>query len=104
MNPDFLDLLRALLAANARFVVVGAYGVGVHGRPRATKYLDVGRTGRREPKVIKALVAFGAPLMGSPRMTWKLPGRAPATTSAFGKSRPGPRRWVHMGFSATQTR
>jgi hypothetical protein len=35
MNPDFLDLLRALSDANARFLVVGAYAVGVHGRPRA---------------------------------------------------------------------
>jgi hypothetical protein len=41
MTPDFLDLLRALLAADARFMIVGAYAVGVHGRPRATKDLDV---------------------------------------------------------------
>jgi hypothetical protein len=41
MSPDFLDLLRAFSAANARFLVVGAYAVGVHGRPRATKDLDV---------------------------------------------------------------
>jgi len=32
MSPDFLDLLRALLGADARFLVVGAYAVGVHGR------------------------------------------------------------------------
>lgn len=41
MSPDFLDLLRAFSVANARFLVVGAYAVGVHGRPRATKDLDV---------------------------------------------------------------
>jgi len=41
MSPDFLDLLRALLVADARFMVVGAYAVGVYGRPRATKDLDV---------------------------------------------------------------
>jgi hypothetical protein len=40
MNPDFLDLLRALLGAEAGFLVVGAYAVGIHGRPRATKDLD----------------------------------------------------------------
>lgn len=39
MSPDFLDLLRALLGADVRFLVVGAYAVGVHGRPRATNYL-----------------------------------------------------------------
>jgi hypothetical protein len=66
MNPDFLDLLRSLLAADARFMVVGAYAVGVHGRPRATKDLDVWVEASAEnaPKVIKALVDFGAPLMG----------------------------------------
>ncbi len=66
MNPDFLDLLRALLAADVRFMVVGAYAVGVHGRPRATKDLDVWVEASVEnaPKVMKALREFGAPLMG----------------------------------------
>ena len=41
MNEDFLDLLSALSVANAKFLVVGAYAVGIHGRPRATKDLDV---------------------------------------------------------------
>ena len=41
MNEDFLDLLTALNAVDARFLVVGAYAVGIHGRPRATKDLDV---------------------------------------------------------------
>jgi hypothetical protein len=41
MIPDFLDLLRALLAADARFMIVGPYAVAVHGRPRAKKDLDV---------------------------------------------------------------
>jgi len=31
MSPDFLDLLRALLGADVRFLIVGAYAVGVHG-------------------------------------------------------------------------
>jgi hypothetical protein len=41
LNDDFLDLLIALSDAEARFLVVGAYAVGVHGHPRATKDLDV---------------------------------------------------------------
>jgi hypothetical protein len=41
MNADSLDLPTALNAVEARFLVVGAYAVGVHGRPRATKDLDV---------------------------------------------------------------
>jgi hypothetical protein len=41
MNPDFVDLLRAFNAANVRFLVVGAYALALHGRPRATGDLDV---------------------------------------------------------------
>ncbi len=66
MNPDFLDLLRALLAADAKFLVVGAYAVGVHGHPRATKDFDVWVEASVDnaPRVVEALRAFGAPLMG----------------------------------------
>src|SRR5450755_216941 len=64
MSPDFLDLLRALLGADARFLVVGGYAVGVHGRPRATKDLDVWieASAVNAPKVLQALRDFGAPL------------------------------------------
>jgi hypothetical protein len=41
VNQDFLDLLSAFNAAEVRYLVVGAYAVGVHGHPRATKDLDV---------------------------------------------------------------
>jgi len=66
MNPDFVDLLRALLDAEAHFLVVGAYALGVHGRPRATKDFDVWveASVQNAPRVIEALKAFGAPLMG----------------------------------------
>jgi hypothetical protein len=76
MNPDFLDLLRSLLAADARFMVVGAYAVGVHGRPRATKDLDVWVEPSVEnaPRVITALLDFGAPLMGLTAKDLETPG------------------------------
>jgi hypothetical protein len=47
-------------------MVVGAYAVAIHGRPRATKDLDVWVEPSVEnaPKVIRALQDFGAPLMG----------------------------------------
>lgn len=47
-------------------MVVGAYAVGVHGRPRATKDLDVWVEASpvNAPRVIAALREFGAPLMG----------------------------------------
>jgi len=44
MNDDFLDLIIALSDAEARFLVVGGYAVGVHGHPRATKDLDISRS------------------------------------------------------------
>ena len=34
MNPDFVDLLRAFTEANVRFLIVGAYALALHGRPR----------------------------------------------------------------------
>lgn len=65
MNEDFLDLLRALSAADARFLIVGAYAVAIHGRPRATGDLDVWVKASREnaSKVLRGLKEFGAPLM-----------------------------------------
>jgi hypothetical protein len=66
MNPDFLDLLRAFSAADVRFLIVGAYALAVHGRPRATGDLDVwvDATPPNAARVFRALAAFGAPLVG----------------------------------------
>jgi hypothetical protein len=64
MNPDFVDLLRAFIAAEVRFLIVGAYALALHGRPRATGDLDVWieATPQNAARVMKALAAFGAPL------------------------------------------
>jgi hypothetical protein len=64
VNPDFVDLLRALSAAEARFLVVGAYAIAFHARPRATGDLDVwiDPTPANAIRVYSALRAFGAPL------------------------------------------
>ncbi len=76
MNPDFLDLLRALLDADVKFMIVGAYAVGVHGHPRATKDLDVwvDASAENAPRVIAALGDFGAPLMGLTEQELHTPG------------------------------
>jgi len=76
MSPDFLDLLRAFSDAEARFLVVGAYAVGVHGHPRATKDLDVwvDATDENAPCVLRGLLAFGAPLMGLTEADLRTPG------------------------------
>ena len=64
MNPDFVDRLRAFAAADVRFLIVGAYALALHGRPRATGDLDVWieATADNATKVVRALTAFGAPL------------------------------------------
>src|ERR1051325_6711105 len=64
MNPDFVDLLRAFIEGEVRFLIVGAYALAHHGRPRATGDLDVwvDPTAGNAPRVIRALEAFGAPL------------------------------------------
>ena len=64
MNPDFVDLLRAFVDADVRFLVVGAYALAVHGRPRGTGDIDiwVDATQENASRVTRALSAFGAPL------------------------------------------
>ena len=63
MNQDFLDLLRAFIDHDVRFLIVGAYALAVHGRPRATGGLNVWveATPENAAKVMSALEHFGAP-------------------------------------------
>jgi hypothetical protein len=64
VNSDFRDLFFELNAAEARYLVVGAYAVTFHGRPRYTKDLDilVDPTPENAARVYKALASYGAPL------------------------------------------
>ena len=64
MNDDFLDLLAALIAADARFLIVGAHALAAHGVPRATGDLDVwvSRDEANAQRVWSALTRFGAPV------------------------------------------
>lgn len=64
MNEDFLDILTALLDEGARFLVVGAHALAVHGLPRATGDLDVwiDRNTENAERVWRALISFGAPV------------------------------------------
>lgn len=64
MHQDFLDLLRAFIDRNVRFLIVGAYALGVHGRPRATGDLDVwvDPTPSNASRIMQALEQFGAPM------------------------------------------
>ncbi len=64
MNEDFLDILGCLIEAGARFLVVGAHALAVHGVPRATGDLDVwiDREPTNADRVWGALAKFGAPV------------------------------------------
>lgn len=76
MNQDFLDLLRAFIDADVRFLVVGAYALAHHGRPGATGDLDVWVEPSPENavRVLRALTAFGAPLTDVTRDDFARPG------------------------------
>jgi hypothetical protein len=76
MNRDFAEMLSALSAAGAEFLIVGAHAVAVHGRPRATGDLDiwVRPTPENAERVWSALERFGAPLFDLRREDLARPG------------------------------
>ena len=39
LNPDFRDMLSALCAEKAEFLIVGAYALAAYGHPRAKKVM-----------------------------------------------------------------
>jgi hypothetical protein len=96
MNPDFVDLLRAFAEREVRFLVVGAYALAHHGRPRATGDLDVwvDPTPANAQRLMSALAAFGAPLddvteadFASPGVVFQMgvpPGRIDILTELTG--------------------
>ncbi|HEY2476593.1 MAG TPA: DUF6036 family nucleotidyltransferase [Candidatus Cybelea sp.] len=63
-NADLTDLLVALNEEDAKYLIVGGYAFAFHGRPRATKDVDifVGTDTDNAKRVWRALLAFGAPL------------------------------------------
>ena len=64
MNRDFVEMLSALSAAGADYLIVGAYAMAAHGWPRATGDIDiwVRPTPENAARVMHALEAYGAPL------------------------------------------
>ncbi len=64
MNRDYVEMLAALSAAGADYLVVGAHALTAYGRPRATGDLDlwIRPTEENARRVWAALVAYGAPL------------------------------------------
>ena len=64
MNRNFTDMLSALSAEGAEYLVIGAHALSVHGYPRATGDINIWlrRSKANARRVMRALVAFGAPL------------------------------------------
>ncbi len=64
MDSNLKELLSALNAYSAKYVVIGGYAVFIHAQPRMTKDLDVfiESSPANALATFKALAAFGAPL------------------------------------------
>ncbi len=91
MNRDFAEMLDALSAAGAEFLIVGAHALAAHGRPRSTGDLDiwVRPTPANAERVWRALVNFGAPLselriedLSTPEIVFQI-GIAPAKARGY---------------------
>jgi len=63
LNRDYNDILSALSAEGAEFLIVGAYALAAHGIPRATGDIDiwVRPTPENAMRVMRALKRFAAP-------------------------------------------
>jgi len=64
LNKDYKEMLQLLLNNKVKFLVVGAYAMGIHGYPRATGDLDiwVEASSENSEKIHQSLSEFGAPL------------------------------------------
>ena len=64
LHSDWIDLLRALSVAGAKYLVVNAAALSYHGHPRGTGDFDVwvDATPENALRVHEALSMFGAPM------------------------------------------
>jgi Nucleotidyl transferase of unknown function (DUF2204) len=76
MISDYRDLLSTLNAHRVKYLVIGAYAVGIYAQPRATKDLDIWV--KADPDnaraVFAALAEFGAPLRDLAPADFEVPG------------------------------
>jgi predicted nucleotidyltransferase len=65
LPSDFKELLEELARDGVEFLLVGGYAVAFHGRPRATKDIDILLEGGEENlrRAARALARFGAPAL-----------------------------------------
>lgn len=64
LNEDYKEIIQSLLKHRVKFLIVGAYAMGVHGYPRATGDFDIWIEASKvnSEKTFKSLLEFGAPL------------------------------------------
>ncbi|HEV2260762.1 MAG TPA: hypothetical protein VGR69_00505 [Candidatus Rubrimentiphilum sp.] len=64
LSSDWIELLRGLNAASAKYLVVGAHALGTYTTPRSTGDLDIwiDRSRGNAEIVYRVLAEFGAPL------------------------------------------
>jgi hypothetical protein len=75
LNPDYRDRLSAFADAEVEYMVIGAYAMAAHGRPRATGDMGlwVGTSPTNAERVLEALSALGAPLIEVDREDFQTP-------------------------------
>jgi len=98
LNNDYYEMLQTLSEHKVKFIVVGAYALGVHGYPRATGDIDiwVANDSGNSRSVFNALAAFGSPVanisgdtFSEPNITFQIgvaPRRIDIITSISGVS------------------
>ena len=76
MHSDYRELVSILNAHRVKYLVIGAYAVGIYAQPRATKDIDI--LVKADPEsaqaVFTALAEFGAPLAGMTPADFAQPG------------------------------
>ena len=75
-NQDYRDMIECLQREGVEFMLVGGYAVALHGWPRMTFDIDfwVMANPRNATAVMRALKAFGAPLMDLKEEDFHKPG------------------------------
>lgn len=66
MNPDYIDMLKCLNAAQVDYLLVGGWAVNLYGYVRTTVDLDIWilADAANARRVCQALASFGAPMSG----------------------------------------
>lgn len=75
-NQDYRDMIECLQREGVEFMLVGGYAVALHGWPRMTFDIDfwIMANPQNAAAVMRALKAFGAPLMDLKEEDFHTPG------------------------------